>query len=231
MQRPQSRHLWIVFLLVFLVGTIIGVFLQKQDRTEVCSEAFVFAFLLCAYIVAREEHTIFFSVAALCIGVSMGFIYLYTPLLIANASPVLFSVIPVIKKWNLPINKKLFGKNKTWRGLIGGTLVGSFVGLILVPEKGVLWSVQWGALLGFGALLGDLLFSRLKRVNGIKPGDPSVWDRIDYTLVAILLSFFLKPPNNWSYLFTIPLIFVISFVASTVANKVAYYVGWKKVPH
>jgi CDP-diglyceride synthetase len=63
--------------------------------------------------------------------------WFFLPAGIANMSPVLANKIPGINQWKTPLDfgkswrgKRIFGNNKTWRGLIFGTLIASLVGLI-----------------------------------------------------------------------------------------------------
>ncbi|MGK0362163.1 MAG: hypothetical protein ACI9U2_004483, partial [Bradymonadia bacterium] len=78
---------------------------------------------------------------------------------------------------------RLFGDNKTWRGVVVMTLACAFWGAVqgvgatagwwappaLLVEGG-LNAGAWGALLGLGYILGELPNSYLKRQNGIAPG-------------------------------------------------------------
>ena len=93
--------------------------------------------------------------------------------------------------------RRVFGAHKTFRGLVAGTVAGaatfaaqgalakhlpllSELSLIRLEGAGVL---AGGALLGLGALLGDLVKSFFKRQAGIDPGRPWVpWDQIDWIL-------------------------------------------------
>jgi phosphatidylglycerophosphatase A len=126
--------------------------------------------------------------------------FLYTSLLvlfpsmIANMTPVLLKT----KYWDTPINEKLFGKNKTWRGFLGAIVFGTLTYFILVKFElvnsvnsvGLILFI--GFLFSFGAIGGDLIKSFFKRRIGIGPGESwAPWDQIDYVLGMIFLTYFI----------------------------------------
>ena len=88
--------------------------------------------------------------------------------------------------------------NKTWSGIIAGTLAGAGGGLgcgLLFQADPALYA-PWlliGALVAFSGLMGDLFESFLKRRFGVKdtsrliPGHGGVLDRIDSLMAATLL--------------------------------------------
>ncbi len=130
-------------------------------------------------------------------------LYLFLPAYAANGSPPLLAKL--FPRWDAPVDfgarvrgRRLFGSHKTWRGLLGGTLLG---GLVFLAQQawlplGVVDALPWyaGFLLGFGALLGDLLESMMKRQVGVAPGKPFVpWDQLDYTIGALAL----LSPFHW----------------------------------
>lgn len=130
-------------------------------------------------------------------------LYFFLPAYLANMAPILLRWIP----WgNIPINEKLLGKNKTWRGLILAVIVG---GLVFWFQKvqylngftkwAVIdyadFSLALGYLLGAGAILGDLVKSYYKRKAKIKPGKPwPFWDQLDFVFGGLLFSFFIYVP-------------------------------------
>ncbi|MFX1454185.1 MAG: CDP-archaeol synthase [Promethearchaeota archaeon] len=91
-------------------------------------------------------------------------------------------------------------------------------------------------LASYGAVVGDLVGSFLKRRLDIKSGAPFwIVDQLDFALVAIL---FVSIPCIFSpQLFRLPDIFILSFLiiltpaVSLIANTVAYLVGLKSVPY
>lgn len=88
--------------------------------------------------------------------------------------------------------------NKTYSGIVGGTLAGAAAGYgcgVLFQADSSLY-VSWlliGALVAFTGLMGDLFESFLKRRFGVKdaskliPGHGGVLDRIDSLMAATLL--------------------------------------------
>ncbi len=113
-----------------------------------------------------------------------GFL-IFLPMGLANMTPPLIK--NQFKFLSRPINQKLFGDHKTWRGLISGTIVG---GIVFLPIYYLAQDYPWylGLVLGFGALAGDLLKSFFKRRLNIAPGRSWMpFDQIDYTLGGLCL--------------------------------------------
>src|ERR1039458_6091629 len=120
-------------------------------------------------------------------------IWFFLPAGLANSSPIYATRIPILKKLDTPIDFNiklggniLFGKNKTWRGLILAIIVGMLVAIIehivyansaSVRSMSTLINYQQinylllGGLLGAGAIIGDVIESFIKRRLGIKPGN------------------------------------------------------------
>src|SRR5690606_16151771 len=87
--------------------------------------------------------------------------------------------------------KRILGDNKTWRGLVFGTMIAGLTGLLqhaINPSSDsyiIIFIV--GALLGFGALYGDAVESFFKRQRGVNSG--SSWfpfDQTDYIIGALI---------------------------------------------
>ncbi|MHA2390940.1 MAG: CDP-2,3-bis-(O-geranylgeranyl)-sn-glycerol synthase [Promethearchaeota archaeon] len=91
-------------------------------------------------------------------------------------------------------------------------------------------------LASYGAVLGDLAGSFLKRRFDIKSGAPFwIVDQLDFALIAL---FFVAIPSFFSpTVFILPDIFIVVFLliltpaVSIIANTVAYFVGLKSVPY
>jgi CDP-2,3-bis-(O-geranylgeranyl)-sn-glycerol synthase len=86
--------------------------------------------------------------------------------------------------------KRVFGKNKTFRGFFFGLAVGVFVGLVEGMVFGTArLSVLFSVLTPLGALCGDLAGAFLKRRLDIAPGGLlPVIDQVDFVVGAILFS-------------------------------------------
>ena len=160
------------------------------------------------------------------------------PAYVANAIPVILGggrTIDAGRK--LSDGKPIFGSHKTIRGFAAGIIAGT---LTSAAENAVLqfyapsdltlpfnFSVWLGLVISFGALLGDLLHSFIKRRIGIAEGSPlPIADQLDFVVGAVLLSFLISPPP----MLTIFIIFVITLPAHLLTNFLAYVVGLKKNP-
>ena len=141
--------------------------------------------------------------------------WLFLPAGFANMAPVLFKNINFLNHRNLrflgcqkslheiskhkPINKKLFGKNKTYKGFFFGILTSIiivYLQKLLYPLTSNISIIDYnsinilliGFLLGFGALFGDLVESFFKRRLNIKEGKSFLFfDQIDWILGSIIL--------------------------------------------
>jgi phosphatidate cytidylyltransferase len=90
--------------------------------------------------------------------------------------------------------------NKTWEGLIGGTLASVLVGAVVVSQINP-WTTARGIALGLvvavAAPLGDLCVSLVKRDIGVKdmgwilPGHGGVLDRVDALLFVVPATYYL----------------------------------------
>ncbi len=163
--------------------------------------------------------------------------YVFLPAFIANATPILLVNIPIVARYNTPVWIAKFGKNKTWAGLIGGTLGGILTGIVqhylfdVVPFTGIdhlhgtlAWSMLAGGLLGSGALIGDIAKSFVKRKIGIRPGGAlPFWDGVDHIVGATI---FLTPLYVAEPLDML-ILFLVSPVISLVSNTASYFFGWK----
>ncbi len=126
-------------------------------------------------------------------------IWLYLPSAFANMAPVIFHKCDFL---NISINKKLFGKNKTYRGFFFGILISIIVVIFQRTLSAQAQNIElldyqniniiiFGSLMGIGALLGDLLKSYFKRKLKIRPGKsfPMI-DQIDWVIGSSVVLFF-----------------------------------------
>ena len=129
----------------------------------------------------------FMDIAVLIIE-ALKFIF---PAYCANAVPVIAGGgRPMDFGRNFFDGKRVFGKNKTFRGFFFGLAIGVFVGLVEGMVFGTTsFSVLFSVLTPLGALCGDLAGAFLKRRLGIAPGGLlPVIDQVDFVIGAILFS-------------------------------------------
>ncbi len=163
--------------------------------------------------------------------------YFVLPAYLANMTPVIFNKLKLLKIFNFPINERLFGQNKTWRGIIsaviGGIIVAFLQSFLINFDFFVQLSVyhyrNWllfGFLAGLGAILGDLLKSFLKRKKGIKSGDSwPVFDQLDFIVGFFIFTYFLTR-LDWSIIL---IIFLMTLILHPLTNIIGYLLGIKKV--
>lgn len=171
-------------------------------------------------------------------------LYFILPTGIANMAPVFvrrhfkFLAIP-LDFGKTFLGKRIFGENKTLRGIIFGTLAGMVVvffqtilynkftffrEISLVPYNQYNFALL-GFLMGFGAMLGDLIKSFFKRQVGKKPGERFFpFDQLDFLLGSLLLTSFVFRPS-WQVI--VFLILVIPFFHIGF-NRIGYFIKIQK---
>lgn len=139
---------------------------------------------------------------------------------------------------------RLLGDGKTWRGTIGGTLVG--VGLAIglnairptmTPIVGFglpLFPLSAAITLAAGAMLGDIAASFLKRRTGRRRGValPGV-DQLDFVIGALVLTG-IAVPVWFQATFTpavIIAVVILTPVLHVATNAAAYLLGLKTEPY
>lgn len=174
-------------------------------------------------------------------------IWFFLPAGIANASPTWANKIPGINKLNAPMDfgksindKRIFGDNKRWRGLIFGMIFGALTGYLqfliypeFINELGIISThpaitmTLLGGLLGLGALLGDAVESFFKRRSHVKPGESWFpYDQIDFIIGGIILSMPIVVLNVKTYL----LILIVWFGLHLIAGYIGYLLKLKDTP-
>jgi len=126
---------------------------------------------------------------------------------VANATPIIAAQISFLKPFNQAIDNgktfrgiRIFGANKTWRGLTSGIIAGAASAVLLsglitnqtdwpITQEAYIENSAFliGGLLSLGVLLGDIIESFFKRQRKIKPG--SAWfpfDQTDYIIGGLL---------------------------------------------
>ena len=144
---------------------------------------------------------------------------------------------------------RILGDGKTWRGLIGGTASGMFLGMAQIYLFMTYAPLaQWGygmfpfsvwtvLLLPFGSMCGDMMGSYIKRRSGTARGEkfPGL-DQYDFVLGSFLFLALLNPfalvnlfiaNNHW--MGTIGIL-LITPPLHRVINIIGYKMGKKDVP-
>ncbi|MCX6746050.1 MAG: CDP-archaeol synthase [Candidatus Parcubacteria bacterium] len=171
-------------------------------------------------------------------------LYFMLPAYFANMAPVFATKIFSNKlAWPLDFGKKyksqeILGKNKTWRGLLAGVLIGiltiylqkylfqfGFFKNVSILDYTRINLILYGFLFGFGVILGDAIKSLFKRRINLKPGDKWFpWDQLDFLGALVLISFVYLPD-----LLIIFLIVIISPLLPIITNWLGFKLKIKKV--
>ena len=162
-------------------------------------------------------------------------LYFMLPAYFANMAPIivkkLFNFLAKPIDFGKKLNgKPIFGKNKTWRGLVFGVVFGIIVAYLQFVVKSPLDIVDYsnwlmlGLLMGFGAIFGDMIESFVKRQFDIKPGQRFFpWDQIDFVIGSLLLSYFFIPYDM--RIKVIIIVLLISPLLHIIVNHSAFYLG------
>ena len=175
-------------------------------------------------------------------------LWFFLPAGLANAAPVFAMKIPILRDWKAPMDlgksykgQRIFGTNKTWRGLIAGALIGTLaiaVQKYLFTHSLFFLELSWfdyrpasvwllGPLLGVGALLADAVESFFKRRQGIAPGNSWFpFDQTDYIIGGCLLSLIVVRLSWDKYLWVL----VTWLGAHLVTVYVGYLTGFREKP-
>ena len=183
-------------------------------------------------------------------------IFFLIPAYVANMMPVIFMRSDFLADAKLPVDagkklfgKRLFGRSKTWRGIFLGTIGGACISLTMLllliflgaNNYGRSWEdlllyVLSGAVIGFGAMIGDLVKSFFKRRVGIDSGKPwPVFDQIDFVVGAwffwlpFLFLTNIKVPQSLPLVEFIVLSVLITLPIHFLSNVLAYKIGLKRV--
>ncbi len=176
-------------------------------------------------------------------------LWFFLPAYVANPMAVVWGGgTPMDFGRTLRDGERLFGDGKTWRGLVGGTLSGAVLGLLLAIPFAVLapesrWSFgspieAFGvsAVLAFGALLGDLAGAFLKRRMHKPRGAKALGlDQYDFVAGGLILSLLVP---YWSVhrffsgdaLLGLLAIILITPVLHRAVNVLGYRMGRKHEP-
>ncbi len=175
-------------------------------------------------------------------------IWFFLPVGLANSAPIYGAVLPVLKKFNYPMDfhatfrgKRVFGSHKTFRGLFAGIVLAILTVLVqqylynhidvlkyMIPaEYQEMDAVIFGILCALGALLGDAIESFFKRQVGVKPGKSWFpFDQLDYILGGIVATacYIVLPLTIYIW------IIFIWFGLHLIFSWIGYMVGLKESP-
>ena len=165
------------------------------------------------------------------------------PAYIPNNAAVLFGGGPPIDGGRTMGGSRLLGDGKTWRGTAAGTLAGTALALGLTAVAAQVSDVVGyplpafpllaGLGLAFGAMLGDIGASFLKRRSGRQRGAPFPGlDQLDFVVGALGLVFLVDA--DWALATFTPrvlaVVLVMTPVLHVVTNVAAYALGLKNEP-
>lgn len=150
-------------------------------------------------------------------------------LIVANGAPVVLSkLMGPLANWRidggitLPDGRPLFGATKTWRGLVAAVVATALVGWLL--------GFDWleGALIGAGAMAGDLISSFLKRRLGLDSSAKAIL--LDQVPEALIPVWILNAGFGYGWAVVAPA--AILFVVADIAlSPLLYRLGLRRVPH
>lgn len=173
-------------------------------------------------------------------------IYFIVPAYFANMAPVIANKMKILREINKPIDmnakfedgKPIFGKNKTFRGLIVAVLTGILFAYIQLALYNLTFfrnisitnysnPILLGFLLGTGAITGDLIKSFFKRRLNIRPGKPFIpLDQTDFVIGAYIFAFpVYYKIITWQIILTS---LIASFMLHIIVNHLAYYLKIRK---
>ncbi|MFW6083338.1 MAG: CDP-2,3-bis-(O-geranylgeranyl)-sn-glycerol synthase [Thermoplasmatota archaeon] len=169
----------------------------------------------------------------------------FIPPMAANSLAVVFGGGTPIDLGRKIGGKRIFGDGKTWKGLIGGGVFASLIGLFLsfitkdllslypLDMRGVMIIV----VLSFGALFGDIGASFIKRRLGRKRGEKTPFlDQYDFVIGTFVLGFLFY--SKWMYKNYVKGYSIIATIIILIAipllhrstNYIGYKIGMKKEP-
>lgn len=175
-------------------------------------------------------------------------LWFFLPAGIANGVPVIAKKTPWLRDIKTPMDfgkhwrgKRIFGNNKTWRGL----LIGIVVSIVVVWLQQVIYQ-NWsfvrdfslidyttinafvvGSLFALGALLGDACESFIKRQLNVPAGESWFpFDQLDYVIGGLLLVSLVVSLSLKNYL----VITLVWFSMHIIFAYLFYLLGFKDKP-
>ena len=177
------------------------------------------------------------------VSLVVGALWAMLPAYIPNNAAVLFGGGRPIDGGRTWDGRRVLGDGKTWRGTVAGTLAGTAVALVLNALNPAVaravgfalptFPVRAAIALSFGAMLGDIGASFLKRRTGRERGAafPGL-DQLDFVVGALGLAAAVTPA--WfGATFPLPalgVVLVATPLLHVVTNVIAYLLGLKDEP-
>ncbi len=175
-------------------------------------------------------------------------LWLMLPIYLPNPAAVVFKgKMPMDFGKKFADGRRILGKGKTWRGFFGGALSGFVFGIIQnyasfylphdwFPCFSTSWNIAIYILLtmSFGAMVGDLTGSFIKRRIGIESGGKAfLLDQLTFVIVAWLFLYLLFPywflGHFWNIV-SILTVFFLTPVLHRAVNILGYKLKLKDVP-
>jgi len=149
------------------------------------------------------------------------------------------SAIPVVAHGTTPIDigrkwfdgNRIFGDTKTIggfvAGVVGGFLVGALQSNIALGSQVPQMTLFLAFIISFGALVGDLAGSFIKRRFGMKPGEDAPFlDQLNFVFGATFFAMWFVKIGLETFFIMI----IITPILHRIANIIAYKIKAKKVP-
>lgn len=156
------------------------------------------------------------------------------PLILSNVFHMFVVKCNYFKGLKYPISKKLFGKNKTWRGVIIVSLGNAItlLGLSVLLQLHIKNALFLGFILGLTYMLFELPNSYIKRKLGVLPGAKFNYKGMSFSLIdkmdsafGVCLVYVLLGYINYKYGI---LLFICSTLIHIVISKLLVAIKLKK---
>ncbi len=152
-------------------------------------------------------------------------IYIF-PAYAANGAPILFGRGRPLDSGKSIKGKRIFGNNKTRRGLAASLICGILVGAIEYPFLPYMLPIS--VLLAVGANIGDLAGSFIKRQAGVPSGrGVPILDQYGFFIVALLLA---APLGHLPSIYGIAFLVALTGILHVLTNRGAHRLRLKRVP-
>lgn len=150
-------------------------------------------------------------------------------LFVANGAPILARNLlkgkashPIDGNLILPDGRPLFGKKKTFRGILSSLILTALTAPILG------FSVGFGGLFGFFTMLGDLVSSFIKRRLGMKTSSMALGiDQIPESLFPLLAANYILN-LGWT---SVAIVVFVFFVTELLLSRILYNLKIRRHPY